>query len=584
MGFGVAAGLAFHDLQQIRASVLAARDLLQHTADDPLALSTPEGRATTEARIDTALQSIASARHRASNSLVLSVAGVIPGLSTQQRGINKLVDDAGEAAAIGRELLSKVDVLAARNQIHDGSVPVEGMRLLDEAVRAAAGRLQILVRSSAGLWGPVGDARHKLDRLATETSSRLNGAADALDVALPFSGASGDRTYLVAVQNNAEMRDQGAVLSYVTIHFTGSKLSFGDKGSVGKLLLDHPAPTPLPPGTDAVFGSAQPTRLWHVVNATADFPFSAQAMVDMFRQATGQSVDGVIAIDVPGLAEILRVIGPVEVPQMPEPVTAENAGRLLLHDLYTGLPPESDQSGRRERLGDVTEAVVHRLTTGDRDAVALGRGLAGAAKGGHLRLWSTSADEEKVFERTGLGGPPGAIAGDRTFHLAVENRVGSKLDYFVKPKVHMEVFLTDRGTATVHTTVTIDNQAPVGAAPSYQLGPDLYSKNPGDYLAWVLLWAPEGSTQPGGTPEAGLNLVHHVVGVGAGEQRTLEFDTAIPNAVRDGRLTLRLVPQPRLEPVDLQVDLRAPDWSVDGDKRFHGPWDQVRTLSWDVGK
>nr|MDQ6909781.1 hypothetical protein [Actinomycetota bacterium] len=166
----------------------------------------------------------------------------------------------------------------------------------------------------------------------------------------------------------------------------------------------------------------------------------------------------------------------------------------------------------------------------------------------------------------------------------VENRVGSKLDYFVKPAVRMDVVLDDKGTASVHTTVTVDNQAPVGAAPSYQLGPDMYSDKPGDYLAWVLLWGPQGSVQPTGTPESGLNLAHHVMGVSAGQQREVSFDTVIPRAVRDGRLNLRLVPQARLYPIDLQVRLRAPGWSVSGAKSFRGPWDQVRNLSWGVSK
>ncbi|HEX8769281.1 MAG TPA: DUF4012 domain-containing protein, partial [Acidimicrobiales bacterium] len=469
-------------------------------------------------------------------------------------------------------------------RIQDGSVPVEGMRQLDIEVRRAGDQFRRLVRSPAGLWGPVHDARDKFDGLADQTSSRLNGAGDALDAALTFSGATGDRNYLVAVQNNAEMRDQGAVLSFVTIRFSGNRLSFGEKGSVGKLPLAEPAPTPIPPGTEAVFGSIQPTKLWHSVNATADFPFSAQAMADMYKQATGRGVDGVVAIDVPGLAAILRVVGPVTVPDIPQPISAENVGQLLLHDLYTGLPPQSDQSGRRERLGDVTEAVIDRLTTGNRDAVALGRGLADAAKGGHLRLWSTSTVEEEVFERTGLGGRPGTTAADRTFHLAVENRVGSKLDYFVHPRVRMDVVVDDKGTATVHTAITVDNQAPVDAEPSYQLGPDMFSKKPGDYLAWVLLWGPEGSIQPAGTPESGLNLAQHVVGVEAGQQREVSFDTVIPHAVRDGRLSLRLVPQARLYPVDLQMHLRAPGWSVDGPKAVPVPWDQVRTVSWGLDR
>jgi hypothetical protein len=171
---------------------------------------------------------------------------------------------------------------------------------------------------------------------------------------------------------------------------------------------------------------------------------------------------------------------------------------------------------------------------------------------------------------------------ERTFHVAVENRTATKLDYYVKPVVRQEIGLTPEGTALVRTTVVVDNRAPVGAPPSYQLGPDMFTKAPGDYLALVLLWAPAGSRQAGGVDESRLRLSQYVVDVAAGQRRELTYETVIPDAVRDGRLEIRLVPQPRLEPVALQVRLRAPGWDVAGATAWAGPWDGVKTLIWEV--
>ncbi|HWC12396.1 MAG TPA: DUF4012 domain-containing protein, partial [Acidimicrobiales bacterium] len=397
-----------------------------------------------------------------------------------------------------------------------------------------------------------------------------------------FMGAEGDRRYLVALQNNSEMRDQGMVLSYAIARFEGGRLVFDGNGPIHELRLAEPASTPVPPETAEVFGFLEPTRVWQSVNATADFAWSARAMVDMYGKATGESIDGIIAIDVPGMSGVLRAIGPVQVPDIAAPINANNVARILLHDMYEGLPPLSDRSDRREQLGEVTKAVIERLTASDQDPVALGKELADAAKGGHVRLWSAVPEEEEVFERTGLGGGPATIDADRTFHLAVENRTATKLDYYVKPSVRQEIQLTPQGSAVVRTTVTIDNTAPVDAAPSYQLGPDNFTERPGDYLAWGLLWAPAGSSQAGATPESGLMLSQQVAGVSAGQRREMTFDTVIPNAVRDGRLELRLVPQPRLWPVDLEVELDAPGWDVDGAESWKGRWDQVRVFSWRV--
>ena len=132
----------------------------------------------------------------------------------------------------------------------------------------------------------------------------------------------------------------------------------------------------------------------------------------------------------------------------------------------------------------------------------------------------------------------------------------------------------------MRTTVTLANHAPVGAAPSYQLGPDRFTRRPGDYTAWVLLWGPRGAAQQGGVEESGLVLTQAVADVGAGGTVRVGFETVIPRAVRDGRLQLRLVPQARMEPVRLDVELDAPAWHVTGPARWAGPWDRVRTVTW----
>jgi hypothetical protein len=583
----VFSAVGLSDALRARTQLTGARSALQAAVDDPAALGTPDGRAAALAQVDGALLSIAEARSRVAGSPVLSAAGLVPLLRDQRSGLLDLIDDAAQAAGAGRELLAAVDGLAGRTQLRDGALPLDGLTELQREVGAAGQAMGAQVaEAGAGLWGPLGDARRELDAVAASSARRLSEGAEALGAARTFLGAGGRRRYLVVAQNNAEMRDQGAVLSYVVVSFESGRLVRERQGSVADLTLSAPAPTPVPAGTQAVFGSIAPTQTWQSVNATADFAFSGRAMADMYRQAAGQAVDGVIALDVPALAGLLRTVGPVSIDGVAEPVTAGNVGRLLLHDFYQGLGPTSDQTLRRERQADVVKAVMDRITGEPHDAVALGRALGEAAAGGHLRLWSADAAEEDVFERTGLGGGPATKAPDRTFHLAVQNRTASKLDYFVRPSVHQDVQLTPQGTAVVRTTVVIENQAPANATASYQFGPGAFTERAGDYLAWVLLWGPEGSRQTqNGVTESGLQLSQYVLAVPAGERREVVFETVMPDAVRDGRLHLRLVPQPRLEPMALSVALQTDGRPVGGDPaEWQARWDRVHNLTWNVGR
>lgn len=579
LGLVVVGAGAIHDLIGVRSRLTSARDTLQRSLDNSTALGTAPGRASTLAQVDGAIAQVNAAKGQVSSGL-LSALRVVPGLAGQRRGLLALIDDSAVAATSGRQLLAKVDALAANAHLAGGQVPLDQVAGLTAEVQRTSQAVGGLAHRDSGLWGPLGTARGKFNELARTSSDRLGRAAEALGAARTFMGADDDRRYLIALQNNSEMRDQGMVLSYAVARFTGGRLTFERSGPIKDVFLTTPTATALPPSTNEVFGFLAPTRLWQSVNATADFALSARTMVDMYDQATGERLDGIIAVDVPGLQGLLRAIGPVQVPGIAQPISSANAPQILLHDLYEGLPAGGDQSGRRDQLGEVTKAVIDRITRADQDPVAVGRELGLAAMGGHLRLWSANSGEEDVFERTGLGGGPATADADRTFHLAVENRTATKLDYYVKPSVRQEVQLTPQGTAVVRTTVVVDNQAPAGP-PSYQLGPDGFaSSGPGDYLAWLLLWGPAGSTQAGGVDESGLVLSQQVADVVAGQRREVSFDTVIPNAVRDGKLKLRLVPQGRLEPVDLQVHLQAPGWSVDGPATWHGPWNQVKVFSW----
>src|SRR5205807_3126768 len=127
-------------------------------------------------------------------------------------------------------------------------------------------------------------------------------------------------------------------------------LSFEHAGSITELALTRPVAIPVPPGTQAAFGSTLPTKLWQSVNATADFAWSGQTMAAMYQQAKGRTVDGVIAIDVPGLASLLRVTGPVKVDGLSEPLTETSAPRLLLHDLYQQAPTDSAAAEREKQI------------------------------------------------------------------------------------------------------------------------------------------------------------------------------------------------------------------------------------------
>jgi hypothetical protein len=379
------------------------------------------------------------------------------------------------------------------------------------------------------------------------------------------------------------MRDGGMVLSYGVVTFDRGRMHVDKTGYIGDLQLNGPVQVPTPPGTLQMFGGLAPTAFWQNVNATADTTWTGGAMVAMYKARTSQDLAGVIYMDVPALGVLLDAIGGVTVDGIPQPLTGANLGTVLLHDLYANAGPNDDPA-RREQLVKVVAAVVQKLSTGSFDLVKTVQGLGDAAAGRHLWLYSAHQNEQDVFQQSGLGGGPGAVRPDRTFHVSIQNATATKLDYYVHPRVTVDVHLTELGTAIVRSSVAIKNDAPAGP-PSYALGgPSSGQKRVGEYVTRVYFWGPSVGEQQDSVAESGLRLNQTPVSVLPGKEATLRFETVIPNAVRNGRIELRLVPQARLAPMDLVVELHAPGWNITGSREIRQSWSKTTTVAWGLRK
>jgi hypothetical protein len=318
------------------------------------------------------------------------------------------------------------------------------------------------------------------------------------------------------------------------------------------------------------------------VNASADTTLSGALVRSMYEAATGEHVDGVVALDVPTLAALLSVTGPVDVAGITEPISAQNATKVLLDDLYAQQGATARDPRRLEQLAGTLDAVVNRIQGSSLNGASLVRALGNEARGGHT--WVATADPagQRALEAAGIAGSPGRLHPERTIHLSVQNGTATKLDYFVDPQVDVAVALAQDGTAIVTTTVSLPNAAPVPTPAGEQFGPDGFvTTEAGLYRARVYFWGPAGADQTDSVEESGLRLNFAVTDVKAGATGKVSFTTVIPHAVLDGHLQLRFVPQPRVRPMRLKVHVTAVGWRVE-DPRVALDWDRTVDLVWRV--
>ena len=248
----------------------------------------------------------------------------VRGADSVMRAAEHLFDAAEEGMAIGRRFVEIKEAQDRRSGHHLRAGPARGADG-DVARRSAgsAGRRQpqardVLAEVPEGLAGPIENARAamvgRIDTYGPLLDSYLTASAR-----LPaILGWDGPRRYLVLTQNPAELRPTGGYTgSYGIIAF--------DKGRITErvfrdiFLLDLPwdypfikAPTEL---TNYLLGPTQPWQLADA-NWSPDFPTSAQDAIRLYENESGDTqIDGVLGITTYTIDELLKVTGPITVPE-----------------------------------------------------------------------------------------------------------------------------------------------------------------------------------------------------------------------------------------------------------------------------
>jgi hypothetical protein len=549
---------------QARHDLSGAQSEATALAQDRTQLFTAKGRQHALHQIQDMQNGADNAASLVNNSIPLKVLSWIPFVGQQTQGVTDLVNDFDVTSHQANTLLHSVNELVAFS--HGTSISLPALDILDYNVRNAVIALRPLDRGSGLLIGPLASARDSFDKQIVKITSLLSTGQQLLTYAGPFLGSEGPRVYLIAGENNAEMRDQGAVLSWALMTANNGTFSMTSPASVGKLALRHPAPYPLPAGTQAAFSLLQPTRVWQSVNASADFPMSGAIMAAMYHQRTHKSVDGVIAIDVPALQHVLEVTGPVIVKNIPGKVGAKNVEYVLLHGLYLLYPKGWEQGLRHDEIAATATAAVKKLNSPKHhyDLAYLVDQLAKASTGRHLLVWSKYPVLEAAVTR--FGGSGSLVAnGPSAIHLAIESAVAAKLDWYVHTAVTYTVGIDQNGTATIAAKIVVANTAPKNAKPHYIFGPDhINSFVRGQYVARLDLWFPHGASTPGGLRESGLTLARLEVNLLPGQKKTYLITAVVIHAVHDGRFSLHFIPQSSLWAQFSKVIFDARTWSVTG--------------------
>ena len=476
-----------------------------------------------------------SSAHRLAANPVLAPWSVIPLAGGNVDAVRSLTSAAEHVAAVGAQA-ARDGSAALRSHPTTGA---ERLAVLDR-VAAVAGRAatqldHVRLGPDFFLIGPLGNARARfVDRLQRLRDAVTNAQALATGAAQVLRGP---RRYLVLAANNGEMRaGSGMFLSSGVATFGAGTFSLGEMGPSAD--RDLPSGVALPPQLQSLWGWLAPGRHWRNLATTPRFDVTAPVAAQMWQAATGEHVDGVLAVDAVALQALLAAQGPVTVGS--QQLTGSDALNYLLLGQYAGIPASAaSQADRRDQLSAIAKASVDTLSSRPWNAQTLVSELSGVGKGRHILAWSRDPIEERAWEGAGISGEfqPDSLA------VSIMNFGGNKLDQFLKVASTLTVTGRTDGGTDARVQLRLHNDAPTGL-PGYVAGPNPDSgAAEGVYQGIVAVNVPGAASLPtihGITPTlvAGFDGPTKVAGAGyfqvaRGQTLDVTVQFRLPPAVRE---------------------------------------------------
>ncbi|MEI6690747.1 MAG: DUF4012 domain-containing protein [bacterium] len=283
-------------------------------------------------------------------------------------------------------------------------------------------------------------------------------------------GLDGRRSYALLLQNNMELRPTGGFIgSFALPSFDKGRLydlPVYDVYQADGQLKGHVEP-PVP--IRKYLGEAN----WYLrdSNWDPDFPTTG-ARVDWYLKKTlNQDVDGVIGINISVIERLLRQLGPIQVPEYNEEISADNLYARTQYHAEVGFFPGSTQ--KKEFLSSLVSVLMARIKTLDTKTIlALGSSLLESTTSKDISISLDSTSSQAVIHRLGWDGQIQSGVCDQVGCLSdylniVDANVGvNKANYFLKRKISLSIDFDSNFNALHTLKVDQENTAPSSSWPA----------------------------------------------------------------------------------------------------------------------
>lgn len=300
-----------------------------------------------------------------------------------------------------------------------------------------------------------------------------------------ITGLNDNKIYLLLFQNNMELRPGGGFIgSYGLAHFVGGRLTKIDIEDVytadGQLQEAVLPPRPIKDYLN------QGNWFLRDSNWSAHFPSNAAQAEWFLSKSLGIRVDGVIALDVSTLQNLLAALGPVELVDYQETVDEKNVFEKAEYHSETDFFPGS--TAKKDFLSSLSRTLLERVLASEQEQwPRVVSAFASSLKQKHMMLYFHNVNVNKILIQEEWDGA--VLIEQKTlvnelpdYLMIVDANVGTnKANFFLRREVSSLTVIDKDGGTAKRLTLVYHNQSPADTWPG------------GTYKNYLRIYVPSGS-------------------------------------------------------------------------------------------
>lgn len=296
----------------------------------------------------------------------------------------------------------------------------------------------------------------------TGARATLTSAQGILAVTPQIIGLYGKRSYLLLFQNNMELRPSGGFIgSFGLITFEEGRLTdlkIEDIYTADGALKGHiepPAPIKL--------YLSQEHWFMRDSNWDPDFEISGARAAWFLEKELGISVDGVIALDLSYVSQLLSVVGPLTIPEYPEPISDKNLFLATHNAIHDDFFPGSTK--KRDLLGAIGRRLIDQLLLEKNIKTEVLIKIYEGLVQKHAMAYFSSLPLQNSIKQLGWAGSYNipdcsTLNCFSDFLRIVDANLGvNKVNYYIEKKSSDKITINSDGTITHALAITYKNNA-----------------------------------------------------------------------------------------------------------------------------